>query len=61
MKKIAISSHYSISDYHFYKAMVLKMLESVGAKNVQVLRSPLFESRKIKNAEAELDFGEDEK
>lgn len=61
LKKITISPHYSISDYHFYKAMVLKMLESVGAKNVQVLRSPLFESRKIKNAEAELDFGEDEK
>lgn len=61
LKKITISPHYSISDYYFYKAMILNMLESVGAKNVQVLRSPLFESKKIKNAEAELDLEEDEK
>ena len=59
--KITISPHYSISDYHFHKAMILKMLESVGAENIPVLRSSLFVSKKIKDAEAELDFEEDEK
>ena len=59
--KITISPHYSLSDYHFHKAMILKMLESVGAENIPVLRSSLFLSKKIKNAEAELDFEEDEK
>ena len=61
LKKITISPHYSISDYHFHKAMILKMLESIGAKNIPVLRSSLFVSKKIKDAEAELDFEEDEK
>ena len=59
LKKITISPYYSTSDYHLYKAMVLKMLESVGAKKVKVLRSPLFESSKIRNAEH--DYEEKEK
>ena len=58
LKKITISPHYSISDYHFYKAMILQMLEAVGAKGVKIMRSSLFESKKITDVETELDFEE---
>ena len=49
--KITISPHYEFSDYLFYKALVLKMLESVGAKNIKIKHSSLFESKKIKDAD----------
>ena len=54
--KITISPHYEYSDYLFLKAMVLKMLESVGAKNIKIKHSSLFESKKINDAE--LDYKE---
>ena len=57
--KITISPHFEVSDYHFYKAMILKMLKAVGAEKVKVLHSSLFESNKVRNAED--DFEEDEK
>lgn len=59
LKKITVSPHYNISDYYFYKAMILKMLEAVGAKGVKIMRSSLFESKKIADVETELDY-EDE-
>lgn len=49
--KITFSPHYGLHDYYFYKAMILKMLEAVGAKNIEIKHSSLFESKKIKDAD----------
>ena len=57
--KITISPHYEYSDYLFYKAMVLKMLESVGAKNIKIKHSSLFESKKIKDADHDYKEGKE--
>jgi hypothetical protein len=60
LKKITISPHYEISDYHFYKAMVLKMLKVLGADSVKVLHSSLFESNKIRKVELDLEEEKDD-
>lgn len=57
--KITISPHYEYSDYFIYKAMILKMLECVGAKDIKVKHSSLFESKKIKDAEHDYREGEE--
>ena len=56
LARITISPYYNKSEFYQHKAAILNMLNAAGADSVEVLRSTLFESQKVKDAE--LDYEE---
>lgn len=57
LAKITISPYYEKTDFYQHKSAILNMLSAAGADSVKVLRSTLFESQKVRDAE--LDYEEE--
>ena len=57
LAKITVSPYYEKNDFYQHKATIQNILNAAGADSVKVLRSTLFESQKVRDAELDYEEG----